>query len=198
MYSKLKDLLIKKTAASERKCLPLLFTSEELGDRKPTQLLQHMQLLLGNSAAPNQTTLSSGNYFFNSSPAMLAWCWPSLGIVSPDTLADMADKILEVAPPSVIPHLSSRALDPFASSSPYQLGSGLWSEISELRQLISSLQLSPGHPSCSHSQPRFYSRSHASSPGPSSSLHYSPDQSPVLPSGYRCRGEGYSSLLLWQ
>ena len=52
-YSKLKDLLIKWTAASERKRVQLLFTAEELGD--PTQLLrwmQRMQQLLGDSAGP--------------------------------------------------------------------------------------------------------------------------------------------------
>ena len=138
MYSKLKDLLIKKTAASERKCLPLLFTSEELGDRKPTQLLQHMQLLLGNSAAPNQTTLSSGNYFFNSSPAMLAWCWPSLGIVSPDTLADMADKILEVAPPTV-----SSLTSPAVPSTPSPPPLPTSSEVGSGQRSVSYASLSP-------------------------------------------------------
>ena len=37
-YSTLKDLLIKRTAVSERNGLQLLFTSEELGDQKPDQL----------------------------------------------------------------------------------------------------------------------------------------------------------------
>ena len=39
-YSMLKDLLIKRTATSKRKCLQLLFTAEEPGDWKPTQLLK--------------------------------------------------------------------------------------------------------------------------------------------------------------
>ena len=48
-YSTLKDQLIKRTAISERKCLQLLLTAEELGDRKPTQLLKnhwHAKFLL--------------------------------------------------------------------------------------------------------------------------------------------------------
>jgi len=46
-YSKLKDLLTKRTAALERKHLQLLFTSEQPGDKKPIQLLRLMQQLLG-------------------------------------------------------------------------------------------------------------------------------------------------------
>lgn len=52
-YSKLKDLLIKRTVASERKRLQLLFTAEELGDLKPTQLLRRMQQLMRDAAGPN-------------------------------------------------------------------------------------------------------------------------------------------------
>ena len=52
-YSTLKDLLIKRTDASERKHLQLLFTAEELGERKPTQLLRRMQQLMGDAAGPN-------------------------------------------------------------------------------------------------------------------------------------------------
>ena len=45
-YATLKEELIKRTAASEQQ----LFNAEELGDRKPSQLLRHMQQLLGDKA----------------------------------------------------------------------------------------------------------------------------------------------------
>ena len=46
-YAKLKDELIKRTSESEQKRLQKLLTTEELGDKKPSQLLRKMEQLLG-------------------------------------------------------------------------------------------------------------------------------------------------------
>ena len=46
-YDRLKEALIQRTKASEQRCLQQLLTAEEMGDRKPSQLLRHMQHLLG-------------------------------------------------------------------------------------------------------------------------------------------------------
>ena len=165
-YSKLKDLLIKRTTASERKHLQLLFTSEELGNQKLTQLLWQMQQLLGNSAVPQPDNSLLRELFFQQLPGHVRIVLASSGdTVSLDILADMADKMLEVAS-LMVSFLTSPAAPP--TPPPHPPASlevaQLWSEISELHQLISSLQLSTSHPSRSHSHSR------ASSPSPSSGL----------------------------
>ncbi|KAM7300507.1 uncharacterized protein ISCGN_016119 [Ixodes scapularis] len=50
-YDNLKAELIKRTSASEHQRLQRLLTSEELGDRTPSQLLRRLQQLLGERAA---------------------------------------------------------------------------------------------------------------------------------------------------
>ena len=102
-YNTLKAELIKRMAASEQRKLQQLISGEELGDRKPTQLLRRMQQLLGDKLG----TSADANTFLRE--PFLQRLPPNVRMVlaSTDTsmslnkLADMADKVMEVATPTV-------------------------------------------------------------------------------------------------
>ena len=65
-YATLKKQLIRRTAAPEQRRFQQLITTEELGDRRPSQLLRRIQQLLGHSAAATDGILSA-NLFFKDS-----------------------------------------------------------------------------------------------------------------------------------
>ncbi len=103
LYETLKTELIKRTTASEQRKLQQLISGEELGDRKPTQLLRRMQQLLGDklgSSADTNTFLRE--LFLQRLPTnvrmVLAFMY---GAVDVSKLADMADKVMEVAAPTI-------------------------------------------------------------------------------------------------
>ena len=102
-YDILKEQLIRCTAASEQRKLQQLIVGEELGDRKPTQLLRRMQQLLGDKLA----TAPDANSFLHELFLQRLPANVRMVLASADTsmdlgkLADMADKVMEVATPTV-------------------------------------------------------------------------------------------------
>ena len=100
-YDRLKEQLIRRTATSEQCRLQQLFNAEELGDRKPIQLLRRMQQLLGEKAT-NTDAAFMRELFLQRLPSNVRMVLAS----TPDTgnledLAQLADKVVEVAVPSV-------------------------------------------------------------------------------------------------
>ena len=125
-YSVLKEQLIKRTAASEQRRLQQLFNSEELGDRKPTQLLRRMQQLLGDRAGVTDGTFLR-ELFLQRLPTNVCMVLASTkATTSLEELAELADKVAEVATPSVAAVGSSH----------------LASEVEHLRAELTQLQTS--------------------------------------------------------
>ena len=102
-YQKLKNQLIKRTAASEQRKLQQLISGEELGDRKPTQLLRRMEQLLGDKLGAPESNSFLRELFLQKLRMVLASADASMEL---DKLADMADKVMEVATPTVASPIS--------------------------------------------------------------------------------------------
>ena len=123
-YDTLKAELVKPTAASAQRKLQQLIGGEELGDRKPTQLLRRMQQLLGDHL-PFLKEL-----FLQRLPAnvlmVLASADPSTALPK---LAEMADKIIEVATPPIVA----------ATSTPASEVQQLREEITRLAELVAPI-----------------------------------------------------------
>ena len=131
-YDTLKHQLIQRTAASEQRRLQQLFNAEELGDRKPTQLLRRMQQLLGDKAGAMGSSVLR-ELFLQRLPANVRMVLAS----TPDTanlenLAQLADKVMEVAAPSVSTVSATHLSDEFER---------LRAEVTSLRKVVESLPL---------------------------------------------------------
>ena len=107
-YDLLKEALVKRTESSEQRRLQQLLTSEELGDRKPSQLLRRMQQLLGDSGPAPDSAFVRQLFLQRLPPSVSMVLASSSDHLSLSQLADMADRILEVAnPPTVAPVTST-------------------------------------------------------------------------------------------
>ena len=112
-YDILKAELVKRTAASEQRKLQQLISGEELGDRKPTQLLRRMQQLLGDhlTAGPDGNAFLKELFLQRLPPNVRMVLASADDAIDLQKLADMADKILEVSTPSSVSAVSAPSND---------------------------------------------------------------------------------------
>ena len=131
-YDSLREQLIRRTTASEQRKLQQLFSAEELGDRKPSQLLRRLQQLLGERASTTDSTFLR-ELFLKRLPSNVRMILASTSnTTSLDELAELADKIMDVATPPVAgiqnpsPQLSAKV-------------DQLHTEVTRLQELVKSL-----------------------------------------------------------
>ena len=102
-YEVLKAELTKRTTASEqRRIKELLSADEELGDRTPSQVLRHIQQLLGGMAETVDPTLLRELFLQRLPSNVRMVLTPSAGALSLDQLAQLADRIVEASPTPTI------------------------------------------------------------------------------------------------
>lgn len=126
-YGKIKTELIKRLSASHEKKVKQLLTHEELGDRKPSQFLRHLQDLAGPSVPEDFVRSIWCNRLPNNIQTVLA----SQPTHSLEQLADLADRIQELTSPCSVAATSSHSA---TASHPSD-------EIAELKRMVQQLTL---------------------------------------------------------
>lgn len=127
-YDILRTQLISRTEAPEQRRLQQLFHAEELGDRKPTQLLRRMEQLMGDKATIDNSFFRE--LFLQRLPTNVRMILASTD--SGKTLADLAqlaDKVMEVAAPPISSVTTTRLREV----------DQLRTETGELRKLVEKL-----------------------------------------------------------
>ena len=142
-YDKLKHELIKRTSASEQRRLQLLLSEEELGDRKPSQLLRRMQQLLGERQI-EATILKQ--LFLQRLPTNVQLILAAAGAsLSHAQLAEIADRIMEIPISAIQPVLPTPTSDI----------ADLKAEIARLNQQVQKLQVQTRERTRSRSRNRY-------------------------------------------
>ena len=144
-YKTLKAQLIERTAASEQHRLQQLFHTEDLGDRKPTQLLRRMQQLLGEKMSTTDATFLQ-ELFLQRLQSNVRMVLAASGTTNLPQIASLADKIMEVA--------TSTGVIAQVTSPPTPEVDALRSDVADLRRLVESLLHSRPPRPCSTSRSR--------------------------------------------
>ncbi|XP_064475348.1 uncharacterized protein LOC135389213 [Ornithodoros turicata] len=113
-YDILKSAIVSRTTVSERARIQQLLTTEELGDRRPSQLLHRIRQLLGDRSDDHSAILRE--LFLNRLPQDVRLILAGNDYVALDRLADLADRITDYASAGVATVRSPTAAPPPATS----------------------------------------------------------------------------------
>lgn len=160
-YLRLKTELINRLSASQERRIQQLLNNEQLGDRKPSQFLRHLQDLAGTSGASDFIkTLWTSRLPINIQTVIAS----QISDLSVDKLAELADKVYDIAP--MTPQVASTSAT--SATSAQSTSNDMAKQISELTRQVAILttrldQRGRSH-TRSHSRTRSRSRSYRQPP----------------------------------
>ncbi|XP_037529488.1 uncharacterized protein LOC119406826 [Rhipicephalus sanguineus] len=160
-YDALKRELIRRTTLSEQKRLQQLLTAQDLGDRKPSQLLRGMRQLHGEKASKMDDSLLR-QLFLQRLPANVCMVLAAAGDLPLDDLAALADRVLEVATPAISAFEGVKASEVSPVTSTGNCSAELQSlkqEVQRIAQSLEALKIQVERRSRSTSRNRASSRS---------------------------------------
>lgn len=157
-YDHLKETILNRKTETERSRLQQLLTAEELGDRRPSQLLRRMRQLLGDCSAEEANSSLLREMFLQRLPQNLLMVLAAADDMSLDRLAELADRVAAYTTPS-LGHIAatSSGHDTPASTS------RLEERLGRIETALAALSISPA--TQPRRRPRSRSRSRTSSPG---------------------------------
>lgn len=159
-YEKLKTELIRRLSISHERRVKQLLTYEELGDRRPSQFLRHLENLAGPSIPKDFLQTIWSSRLPQNIQTVLA-SQPSLDL---DNLADLADRVYDLAQSTPVVAATSSAAHP-SSSTAAPSSEHLLEEIRQLKERLADLTVANQHHARSRSRSRYdrYSRSRSRS-----------------------------------
>lgn len=158
-YNTIKQELVKRTSESEQKRLRKLLISEELGDRKPSQLLRRMKQLLGDSTLEDSILRQ---LFLQRMPQNVQLILASTDdTINLEELALIADRILEQSGVPIVAGTTRVTSPPTPSGATSGLEDRITSLEAQLSILVNQLQTA----NLGHEQRRGRSRSRDGKPG---------------------------------
>ncbi|GBN03606.1 hypothetical protein AVEN_141230-1 [Araneus ventricosus] len=134
-YKQLKEELIKRCGESKSQEIRCLLAGEQLGDRKPTDLLRVMQRRAENHQISDTLLLE---LFLQQLPKNVQSILLAISPLNAAKAAEIADRIMEVTPPEVSKISSSNSCEKVNNASQ----SELLEEIKALRKEVASLRRS--------------------------------------------------------
>lgn len=128
-YKNLKDEIVLRCGETKSQEIRRLLAGEQLGDRKPSELLRFMQRRAENQNVPDSLLLE---LFLQQLPSNAQFILASVQDLTPNKAAEIADKVLDISPPQV----SS------VSSNTSNTNSELLNELRLLREEVANLRRS--------------------------------------------------------